>query len=205
MQAPGTKAPTSPLKIKPGRPRKEKKTSETGDNRHRMTEQEEDEELMEEVKAAEKAALVTRFDTSPFYIKGGEMRDYQVRGLNWMISLYENGINGILADEMGLGKTLQTISLLGYMKHYRNINGPHMVIVPKSTLANWMNEFKKWCPTLRTVCLTGDQETRVCCFSYIHDCCFAYSFHDLVCSPILFAMKSCQVNGMHALLHTRLS
>ena len=33
-------------------------------------------------------------------VKGGEMRDYQVRGLNWMISLYENGINGILADEM---------------------------------------------------------------------------------------------------------
>lgn len=161
MAAPGTKAPTSPLKLKPGRPRKEKKPAETGDNRHRKTEQEEDEELMEEVKASEKAAIVTRFDTSPFYIKGGEMRDYQVRGLNWMISLYENGINGILADEMGLGKTLQTISLLGYMKHYRNINGPHMVIVPKSTLANWMNEFKKWCPSLRTVCLTGDQETRV--------------------------------------------
>jgi ATP-dependent DNA helicase len=35
------------------------------------------------------------------------MRDYQIRGLNWMISLYENGINGILADEMGLGKTLR--------------------------------------------------------------------------------------------------
>lgn len=31
------------------------------------------------------------------------MRDYQIRGLNWLISLYENGINGILADEMGLG------------------------------------------------------------------------------------------------------
>ena len=46
-------------------------------------------------------------------MQGGKMRDYQVRGLNWMISLYENGINGILADEMGLGKTLQTISLLG--------------------------------------------------------------------------------------------
>ena len=28
------------------------------------------------------------------------MRDYQVQGLNWMISLYHNGINGILADEM---------------------------------------------------------------------------------------------------------
>jgi SWI/SNF-related matrix-associated actin-dependent regulator of chromatin subfamily A member 5 len=32
------------------------------------------------------------------------MRDYQIRGLNWMISLYENGINGILADEM-VGKS----------------------------------------------------------------------------------------------------
>ena len=60
----------------------------------------------------------------------------------------------------GLGKTLQTISLLGFMKHFKNINGPHMVLVPKSTLANWMNEFKKWCPTLRAVCLIGDQDTR---------------------------------------------
>lgn len=47
------------------------------------------------------------------------------------------------------------------MKHYRNINGPHIVIVPKSTIANWMNEFNKWCPSLRAVCLIGDQEQRV--------------------------------------------
>ena len=33
-------------------------------------------------------------------IKNGTMRDYQIQGLNWLISLYENGINGILADEM---------------------------------------------------------------------------------------------------------
>jgi SNF2 family DNA or RNA helicase len=56
---------------------------------------------------------ITQFEESPHYIKNGALRDYQVRGLNWMISLFENGINGILADEMGLGKTLQTISLLG--------------------------------------------------------------------------------------------
>lgn len=123
-----------------------------------MTEQEEDEELLTDLNHAKKS--VVSFDESPHYIKNGKLRDYQVRGLNWMISLYENGINGILADEMGLGKTLQTISLLGYMKHFKNVNGPHMVLVPKSTLANWMNEFKKWCPTLRAVCLIGDQETR---------------------------------------------
>lgn len=76
-----------------------------------MTEQEEDEELLAENNAAPKS--IARFDASPFYIKSGELRDYQIRGLNWMISLYEHGINGILADEMGLGKTLQTISLLG--------------------------------------------------------------------------------------------
>lgn len=47
------------------------------------------------------------------------------------------------------------------MKHYRNINGPHMVIVPKSTLRNWQNEFAQWCPSITAVCLIGDQETRV--------------------------------------------
>ncbi len=134
------------------------RAAKEGDHRHRMTEQEEDEELLTDLNQSKKS--VVHFDESPHYIKNGKMRDYQVRGLNWMISLYENGINGILADEMGLGKTLQTISLLGYLKHFRNLNGPHMVLVPKSTLANWMNEFKQWCPTLRAVCLIGDQETR---------------------------------------------
>ncbi|KAF8782283.1 SWI/SNF-related matrix-associated like protein [Argiope bruennichi] len=154
----------SPVKLKPGRPKLKKndekaKLSAVGDHRHRMTEQEEDEELL--LSAAKKSPkTVTRFEASPSYIVGGELRDYQVRGLNWMISLYEHGINGILADEMGLGKTLQTISLLGYMKHYRNSSGPHMVIVPKSTLANWRNEFERWCPSIRAVCLIGDQATR---------------------------------------------
>lgn len=66
-----------------------------------------------------------------------------------------------LAVSQGLGKTLQTIALLGYMKHYRNIPGPHMVLVPKSTLYNWMNEFKRWVPSLRAVCLIGDRDERV--------------------------------------------
>lgn len=47
-----------------------------------------------------------QFDQTPKYITG-EMRDYQIRALNWLITLYENGINGILADEMGLGNYYQ--------------------------------------------------------------------------------------------------
>ncbi|KAB0801738.1 hypothetical protein PPYR_03924, partial [Photinus pyralis] len=89
------------------------------------------------------------FDSTPYYIQNGQMRDYQIHGLNWMISLYENGVNGILADEMGLGKTLQTISMLGFMKHYKKISGPFLIIVPKSTLINWTNEIQKWCSSLK--------------------------------------------------------
>jgi SWI/SNF-related matrix-associated actin-dependent regulator of chromatin subfamily A member 5 len=151
-----TKASSSPAKK--SAPSKKKAGGKEGDHRHRMTEQEEDEELLSDLNQAKKTVI--SFDESPSFIKGGKMRDYQVRGLNWMITLYENGINGILADEMGLGKTLQTISLLGYLKHYRNQNGPHMILVPKSTLGNWMNEFKKWCPTLRAICLIGDADAR---------------------------------------------
>ncbi|TMW47972.1 hypothetical protein DOY81_006955, partial [Sarcophaga bullata] len=137
--------------------------------RHRKTEREEDEELLA---ADAQDKEIFRFESSPSYIKNGELRDYQIRGLNWMISLHENGINGILADEMGLGKTLQTICFLGYLKHFKYKVGPHIVIAPKSTLQNWINEFKKWCPSLRAVCLIGDQdaflpgEWDVCVTSY---------------------------------------
>ncbi|KAE9547659.1 hypothetical protein FO519_009128, partial [Halicephalobus sp. NKZ332] len=143
--------PNSPVKKGLGRP------SAIGDHRHRMTEQEEDEELIQQSKKADTLFI---FDKSPFYIKNGELRDYQIRGLNWMVQLQHNCINGILADEMGLGKTLQTISLLGYMKHVRGAKGPFLVIVPKSTLQNWMNEFSKWCPTIKAVCLIGTEEER---------------------------------------------
>lgn len=58
------------------------------------------------------------------------------------------------------GKTLQSISLLGYMLEFKNVQGPHLVIVPKSTLSNWMNEFRRWCPALRPVRFHGSKEER---------------------------------------------
>ena len=42
----------------------------------------------------------------PKMLKSGNLKSYQLTGLNWMISLYNNNLNGILADEMGLGKTI---------------------------------------------------------------------------------------------------
>lgn len=83
------------------------KKATAAENRRRRTEQEEDEELLQDGEGE----AATLFTESPSFIKGGTMRDYQIAGLNWLISLHENGISGILADEMGLGKTLQTISV----------------------------------------------------------------------------------------------
>ena len=70
------------------------------------------------------------------------------------------GVNGILADEMGLGKTLQSISIVGYTKEYTGVTGPHIVLLPKSTLSNWMNEFKRWCPSVRALRFHGDKHER---------------------------------------------
>ena len=126
--------------------------------RRRKTEQEEDAELVREEKHGGHNETV--FRESPGYIKGGTMRDYQVAGLNWLISLHENGISGILADEMGLGKTLQTISFVGYLRFICGIHGPHLVVVPKSTLDNWKREFAKWIPEIDVLVLQGAKEER---------------------------------------------
>jgi len=61
---------------------------------------------------------------------------------------------------MGLGKTLQTISLLGFCLEYLQLRGPHIVLVPKSTLANWQKEVARWCPSLRSLVLQGDKDVR---------------------------------------------
>lgn len=60
----------------------------------------------------------------------------------------------------GLGKTLQTISLLAYLREFRGVTGPHLVIVPKSTLPNWCNEFRRFCPQIRVVKFIGNKDER---------------------------------------------
>jgi len=105
----------------------------------------------------DKHVFLTKQPTS---IKFGKLKPYQLESLNWMIHLAEKGLNGILADEMGLGKTLQSISILAYHWEYLRIQGPHLVCVPKSTLSNWMNELKRWCPSLRAIRFHGSKEDR---------------------------------------------
>ncbi|BCS20176.1 putative RSC complex subunit (Sth1) [Aspergillus puulaauensis] len=96
----------------------------------------------------------------PNILVGGTLKEYQMRGLQWMISLYNNNLNGILADEMGLGKTIQTISLITHIIEKKRNNGPFLVIVPLSTLTNWNLEFEKWAPSVSRIVYKGPPNAR---------------------------------------------
>ncbi|KAM3417658.1 Transcription regulatory protein SNF2 [Cercospora zeina] len=91
---------------------------------------------------------------------GGTLKEYQLKGLQWMISLYNNNLNGILADEMGLGKTIQTISLITYLIEKKRQQGPYLVIVPLSTLTNWNSEFERWAPSVNRIVYKGPPAAR---------------------------------------------
>jgi ATP-dependent helicase STH1/SNF2 len=99
-------------------------------------------------------------DRQPQMLSGGELKDYQIKGLQWMVSLYNNRLNGILADEMGLGKTIQTISLLAYLTERKKQPGPFLIIVPLSTMTNWALELEKWAPGLKKVVFKGNPQQR---------------------------------------------
>lgn len=90
----------------------------------------------------------------------GKLKEYQIKGLEWLVSLFNNNLNGILADEMGLGKTIQTIALVTYLMEKKKVNGPFLIIVPLSTLSNWVLEFEKWAPSVVVVSYKGSPAGR---------------------------------------------
>jgi SWI/SNF-related matrix-associated actin-dependent regulator of chromatin subfamily A protein 2/4 len=96
----------------------------------------------------------------PSLLEGGELRSYQLEGLQWMVSLFNNNLNGILADEMGLGKTIQTISLIAYLLENKGVPGPYLIVAPKAVLPNWVNEFATWVPSIAAFLYDGRLEER---------------------------------------------
>ncbi|KAE9453151.1 hypothetical protein C3L33_14925, partial [Rhododendron williamsianum] len=96
----------------------------------------------------------------PSTLQGGELRPYQIEGLQWMLSLFNNNLNGILADEMGLGKTIQTIALIAYLIENKGVTGPHLIVAPKAVLPNWVNEFSSWAPGIVAVLYDGRLDER---------------------------------------------
>ena len=129
-----------------------------------MSEKAEDDILIKraETEASGKSVFADdqRLTTQPSVLQNGQLREYQLEGLNWLVRLYNNGISGILADEMGLGKTVQTVAMIGYLTEFKDAPGPHMILAPKSTMSNWIKEFRKWLPDHRIVYVGGTKEER---------------------------------------------
>lgn len=98
------------------------------------------------------------------------LRDYQKRGVEWLLMLYQYNLNGILADEMGLGKTLQVIALLDSI---RNQEKHSLIVCPASLIYNWEDEIRRFSDTLSCISITGTKEQRK---KRIHD----ISKHDIL-------------------------
>ena len=120
----------------------------------------------------------------PFLLRG-TLREYQLIGLDWLVTMHEKHLNGILADEMGLGKTIQTIALLAHLACEKGIWGPHLVVVPTSVMLNWELEFKKWCPGFKILTYYGSQKERKAKRQVIISC-----FWILILSSTVHVMKN---------------
>jgi SNF2 family DNA or RNA helicase len=92
----------------------------------------------------------------------GALRGYQQTGFHWLDKMTTHGFNAILADDMGLGKTVQTITLL--LRHYANSKPkdilPSLIVCPATLVYNWMAEFSKFAPSLKTAALYGNKSDR---------------------------------------------
>lgn len=105
-------------------------------------------------------AIREEVKTQATLMVNGQLKEYQIKGLEWLVSLYNNNLNGILADEMGLGKTIQTIALVTYLMERKRNHGPYLIIVPLSTMSNWILEFERWAPTVIKIPYKGSVDMR---------------------------------------------
>ncbi|XP_053317562.1 SWI/SNF-related matrix-associated actin-dependent regulator of chromatin subfamily A containing DEAD/H box 1 [Spea bombifrons] len=113
----------------------------------------------EVTKITEDGESAWNVDTPSILAKSLVLKPYQKIGLNWLALLHKHNVNGILADEMGLGKTVQAIAFLAHLNMIGD-TGPHLVVVPASTLDNWVREFNQWCPDMNILLYYGSQEER---------------------------------------------
>ncbi|GHJ86885.1 hypothetical protein NliqN6_3287 [Naganishia liquefaciens] len=117
-------------------------------------------EIMTEQDKKRRATLKTFVTEQPKTLaKGVVLKDYQLLGVNWLNLLYTKDLSCILADDMGLGKTMQVISFLTLLRE-RGSKGPHLIIVPSSTLENWVREFQKFSPQIDVRTYYGSQNER---------------------------------------------
>jgi chromodomain-helicase-DNA-binding protein 1 len=103
---------------------------------------------------------MTKLEKQPSYIQNGELREFQLKGLNFLALNWVRGNNVILADEMGLGKTVQTVSFLSWLRNDRSQEGPFLVVAPLSVIPAWCDTFNHWSPDINYVVYLGPEAAR---------------------------------------------
>ncbi|KAF5374945.1 hypothetical protein D9758_000456 [Tetrapyrgos nigripes] len=88
-----------------------------------------------------------------------KLMDFQLDGLNWLCDNWWNKQPCILADDMGLGKTVQVSTFIGRVIGEFQA-APALIVVPNSTITNWIREFERWAPKLRVVPFYGESTGR---------------------------------------------
>eukprot|EP00775_Hariotina_reticulata_P012418 gene12418-12554_t len=106
------------------------------------------------------AAIPVDIPEQPAKLTGGQLREYQMQGLRWMVGLCQKGFNGILADDMGLGKTVQVIAFVCHSVEVLGAQQPFLIVCPASVMSNWAMELQRWAPKLTVVQYKGSADAR---------------------------------------------
>lgn len=103
---------------------------------------------------------VVTLTEQPNELKGGLLFPHQLEALNWLRKCWHKSKNVILADEMGLGKTVSACAFISSLYFEFKVSLPCLVLVPLSTMPNWLAEFSLWAPNLNVVEYHGCAKAR---------------------------------------------
>ncbi|WOG89550.1 hypothetical protein DCAR_0208788 [Daucus carota subsp. sativus] len=127
---------------------------------HRTVENDATNNDMRRGKRGLKQGEVVPLTEQPEELRGGSLFPHQLEALNWLRKCWCKGRNVILADEMGLGKTVSAGAFLSSLYFEFKARLPCLVLVPLSTMPNWMAEFSLWAPNLNVVEYHGSAKAR---------------------------------------------
>ena len=95
---------------------------------------------------------------------------------------------------------VQTIALLSYVMEFKQNNGPFLVVVPLSTLSNWVNETEKWAPTMIKVRLTTET-VGITCYVCVCACTCVCACYAWLTNVYLPGLQNCLYYSSRSSLH----
>ena len=85
------------------------------------------------------------------------LRPYQLRGVDWLRFLFENGLSGLLCDDMGLGKTHQAMALMVALRQRNKTRDPFLVVCPTTVISHWLDKVRAHAPVLKPAAYHGGE------------------------------------------------